>query len=73
MRYWQGRCDCPTTHPDTALVLADPKTAFQYLATQQLPQYATDLNPIWQGFYGTRPAGRIADKESEYYLYVVPR
>jgi hypothetical protein len=56
------------THPDIALVLADPKTAFQYLATQQLPQYTTDLNPIWQGFYGTRPAGKIADKESEYYL-----
>ncbi len=57
-----------TTHPDTALVLADPKTAFQYLATQQLPQYTTDLNPIWQGFYGTRPEAKIADKESEYYL-----
>jgi hypothetical protein len=56
------------THPDTALVLADPKTAFQYLATQQLPQYTTDLNPIWQGFYGTRPEAKIADKESEYYL-----
>jgi alpha-mannosidase len=48
--------------------LADPKTAFQYLATQQLPQYTTDLNPIWQGFYGTRPEAKIADKESEYYL-----
>jgi hypothetical protein len=56
------------THPDTALVLADPATAFQYLATQQLPQYTTDLNPIWQGFYGTRPEAKIADKESEYYL-----
>src|SRR4051812_11237282 len=56
------------TRPDTALVLADPNTAFQYLATQQLPQYTTDLNPIWQGFYGTRPEAKIADKESEYYL-----
>jgi hypothetical protein len=56
------------THSDIALVLADPTTAFQYLATQQLPQYTADLNPIWQGFYGTRPAGKIADKESEYYL-----
>ena len=56
------------THPDIALVLADPATAFQYLATQQLPQYTTDLNPIWQGFYGTRPEAKIADKESEYYL-----
>lgn len=56
------------THPDTGLVLADPKTAFQYLANQQLPQYTTDLNPIWQGFYGTRPEAKIADKESEYYL-----
>jgi len=56
------------THPDIALVLADPETAFQYLATQQLPQYTTDLNPIWQGFYGTRPEGKIADKQSEFYL-----
>ena len=55
-------------HPDTALVLADAHTAFQYLATQQLPQYTIDLNPIWQGFYGTRPEAKIADKESEYYL-----
>ncbi|MEO7911965.1 MAG: glycoside hydrolase family 38 C-terminal domain-containing protein, partial [Roseiflexaceae bacterium] len=55
-------------NPDTALVLADPETAFQYLATQQLPQYTTDLNPIWQAYYGTRPAAKIADKESEYYL-----
>src|SRR6266545_3803988 len=56
------------TNPDTALVMADPETAFQYLATQQLPQYTADLNPIWQAFYGTRPAAKIADKESEYYL-----
>lgn len=56
------------THSDIALVLADPTTAFQYLATQPLPQYTADLNPIWQGFYGTRPAGKIADQESEYYL-----
>src|SRR5262249_5384396 len=54
--------------PDTALVMADPETAFRYLATQQLPQFTTDLNPIWQAFYGTRPAAKIADKESEYYL-----
>jgi Glycosyl hydrolases family 38 N-terminal domain/Glycosyl hydrolases family 38 C-terminal domain len=56
------------TNPDTALVMADPETAFQYLATQSLPQYTTDLNPIWQAFYGTRPDAKIADKESEYYL-----
>jgi Glycosyl hydrolases family 38 N-terminal domain/Glycosyl hydrolases family 38 C-terminal domain len=56
------------TDPTTALVMADPQTAFQYLATQPLPQFTTDLNPIWQGFYGSRPAGKIADKESEYYL-----
>jgi hypothetical protein len=56
------------THSDIALVLADPATAFQYLGTQPLPQYTADLNPIWQGFYGTRPAGKIADMESEYYL-----
>jgi len=54
--------------PDTAMVMADPETAFHYLATQPLPQFTTDLNPIWQGFYGTRPAAKIADKESEYYL-----
>src|SRR5262245_32199634 len=54
--------------PDTALVMADPETAFQYLATQPLPQFTTDLNPIWQAFNGTRPAAKIADKESDYYL-----
>jgi Glycosyl hydrolases family 38 N-terminal domain/Glycosyl hydrolases family 38 C-terminal domain len=54
--------------PETALVMADPETAFQYLATQPLPQFTTDLNPIWQAFYGTRPAAKIADKESEFYL-----
>lgn len=54
--------------PDTAMVMADPETAFQYLATQPLPQYTADLNPIWQAFYGTRPAAKIADKESDYYL-----
>jgi hypothetical protein len=54
--------------PQTAMVMADPETAFQYLATQPLPQYTTDLNPIWQAFYGTRPAAKIADKESDYYL-----
>ncbi|MFL5803449.1 MAG: glycoside hydrolase family 38 C-terminal domain-containing protein [Roseiflexaceae bacterium] len=56
------------TSSDTVLVMADPETAFQYLATQPLPQYTTDLNPIWQAFYGTRPEAKIADKESEYYL-----
>jgi alpha-mannosidase len=54
--------------PDTAMVMVDPVTAFQYLATQLLPQFNTDLNPIWQAFYGTRPEAKIADKESEYYL-----
>lgn len=55
-------------HPDTALVFADPGTAFHYLATQNLPTLTVDLNPIWQAFYGTRPAAKIADKESEFYL-----
>jgi hypothetical protein len=55
-------------HPDTALVFADPETAFHYLATQNLPTLTVDLNPIWQAFYGTRPAAKIADKESEFYL-----
>src|SRR5262249_53536203 len=56
------------TDPETALVMADPETAFQYIATQPLPQFTTDFNPIWQAFYGTRPAAKIADKESEYSL-----
>ncbi len=54
--------------PHTALVMADPASAFQYLATQRLPEITTDLNPIWQAFYDTRPAAKIADKETEYYL-----
>jgi hypothetical protein len=57
-----------TAHPDTALVFADPETAFRYLSTQHLPVLTVDLNPIWQAFYGTRPAAKIADKESEFYL-----
>ncbi len=55
-------------HPDTALIFADPETAFRYLSTQHLPVLTVDLNPIWQAFYGTRPAAKIADKESEFYL-----
>jgi len=53
---------------DTALVISDPDSAFQYLATQQPPEITIDMNPIWQAFYNTRPAAKIADKESEYYL-----
>jgi alpha-mannosidase len=52
----------------TVLVVSDPSSAFQYLATQQLPEITVDMNPIWQAFYNTRPAAKIADKESEYYL-----
>ena len=52
----------------TVLVMADPDTAFQYLATQPLPDRTVDLNPIWQGFYASRPFAKIADKESEYFL-----
>ena len=52
----------------TVLVMSDPDTAFQYLATQKLPEQTVDLNPIWQAFYGTRPQAKIADKESEYFL-----
>jgi hypothetical protein len=52
----------------TVLVMADPGTAFQYLATQPLPERTVDLNPIWQGFYASRPFAKIADKESEYFL-----
>jgi len=54
--------------PRTALVMADPETAFQYLATQSLPEFDVDLNPIWQAFYASRPFAKIADKESEYLL-----
>ena len=50
------------------LVIADPDSAFQYLATEPLPEISIDLNPIWQAFYNTRPYAKIADKESEYYL-----
>ena len=53
---------------DTVLVMSDPESAFQYLATQQLPEITVDMNPIWQAFYNTRPQAKIADKESEYYL-----
>jgi hypothetical protein len=53
---------------DTALVMADPLTVFQYLETQPLPHFTVDLNPIWQAFYGTRPYAKVADKESEYLL-----
>ena len=52
----------------TALVISDPDSAFQYLGTQALPQLTTDLNPIWQAFYDTRPAAKIADIESEFFL-----
>jgi len=53
---------------DTVLVMSDPDSAFQYLATQQLPEITIDMNPIWQAFYNTRPFAKIADKESETYL-----
>ncbi len=56
------------TDHETALVMSDTTSAFQYLATQPLQEITTDLNPIWQAFYDTRPAAKIADKESEYYL-----
>ncbi|MEP6895013.1 MAG: glycoside hydrolase family 38 C-terminal domain-containing protein, partial [Chloroflexota bacterium] len=57
-----------TADKDTLLVVADPESAFQYLGTQSLPEISSDMNPIWQAFYDTRPAAKIADKESEYYL-----
>jgi len=57
-----------TEDKDTALVLSDPDSAFQYLATQPLPEITIDMNPIWQAFYNSRPQAKIADKESEYYL-----
>ncbi len=56
------------TDKHTVMVMSDPDSAFQYLATQPLPEITIDLNPIWQAFYNTRPHAKIADKESEYYL-----
>jgi hypothetical protein len=52
----------------TMLVLSDPATAFQYLATQNLPEITIDMNPIWQAFYATRPEAKVDDKISAYYL-----
>ncbi len=52
----------------TVLAVADPQTAFDYIATQTLPEFAVDLNPIWQAFYATHPDAKIMDKQSEYYL-----
>ena len=53
----------------TVLVMADPETAFDYIAKQSnVPEFKVDLNPIWQAFYATRPYAKIADKESEYFL-----
>ena len=60
------RWNSADTH--TVLVMADPMTAFQYIATQKLPDETVDMNPIWQAFYGSRPEAKIADKESEFYL-----
>jgi hypothetical protein len=57
-----------TSDKRIALVLSDPDSAFQYLATQNLPEITADMNPIWQAFYNTRPEAKIIDKESEYYL-----
>ncbi|MBI3966369.1 MAG: hypothetical protein HY329_12115 [Chloroflexi bacterium] len=57
-----------------AVVMADPETAFEVIAAQEvtqpnvLPRIAVDLNPLWQGHYNSRVFGKIADKESEYLL-----
>jgi hypothetical protein len=58
---------------NTALIISDADSAFQYLATQQLPEIIVDMNPIWQAFYNTRPFAKIADKETEYYLTVADK
>jgi hypothetical protein len=60
--------DANNANSATKFVVSAPETAFKYLATQDLPEIEVDLNPIWQGFYGSRPYAKIADKESEYYL-----
>ncbi len=61
-----NRWNASDTH--TALVMADPETAFRYLATQAVPVVKVNFNPIWQAFYGSRPFAKIADQESEFYL-----
>ena len=48
---------------DTVLVMSDPDSAFQYLASQQLPEITIDMNPIWQAFYNTRPRQRSRIKK----------
>ena len=57
----------------TVLVMADPETAFRYLATQDLPEFTVDLNPVWQAFYASRPEAKIADKDSAYFLDAADR
>ncbi len=57
----------------TVLIMADPETAFQYLATQQLPEYTIDMNPVWQAYYASRPYAKIADKDADYYLNAADR
>ncbi len=56
------------TNRETKLVFSDPVTAFRALASAPLPHITTDLNPIWQAFYGTRPAAKIAGQESAFLL-----
>jgi len=57
----------------TVLVMADPETAFQYLAAQNLSEVDVDLNPVWQAFYATRPEAKIADKDADYFLNAADR
>jgi hypothetical protein len=65
--------DANNATSETKFIVSDPETAFHYLATQDLPEFEVDLNPIWQGFYGSRPLAKIADKESEYFLTAAAR
>ena len=53
------------------LVVGTPEEFFDRVVSHELdkiPSLAVDINPLWQGFYGTRPQGRASERLSEYYL-----
>ncbi|MGB9759511.1 MAG: glycoside hydrolase family 38 C-terminal domain-containing protein [Thermoproteota archaeon] len=53
------------------LVVDTPEDFFatvQQYEGSSLPKATVDINPLWQGFYGTRPEAKISERLSEYYL-----
>lgn len=53
------------------LVVSTPEDFFntvQQYEENSLPHVTVDINPLWQGFYGTRPEAKISERVSEYYL-----